>query len=219
MYLDYTTQEYFMSQKDKFFPHFQETIMHTCMTYMLFNDNSNTHNDIDFPTQVPMCRTDDYHPNIPYSYEYRPFCPDNYEYWIFGSDLDGIKYKFLSYSLKYWAYHASKLQHTMVHEIIAFLNSACCRKVAKLFHAAIVSTEVPVRLHLAVDYGLLHITEVLLDQGDNPCQCETPLLVTAIKRENFEMVKLLLDHDKIDPNTPLSWVLGGQQTPLSYAAV
>ncbi|PBK85063.1 hypothetical protein ARMGADRAFT_860050, partial [Armillaria gallica] len=36
-YLNYTTQEYFMSQKDKFFPHFQKTIMCTCLTYLLFN--------------------------------------------------------------------------------------------------------------------------------------------------------------------------------------
>ncbi|PBK98340.1 ankyrin, partial [Armillaria gallica] len=103
----------------------------------------------------------------------------------------------------------------MVQEIVAFLDSACCRKVAKIFHAAELSTKVPVPLHIAVEYGLLHITEVLLDQGDGPCQCMTPLLVTAIKRQNLEIIKLLLHQDNIDPNTQSSWQ---QWTPLFYAA-
>ncbi|SJL14241.1 uncharacterized protein ARMOST_17697 [Armillaria ostoyae] len=179
--------------------------MCTCFTYMLFN--SKIYNS-DKSLPISISSSDDSHPNIPYSYE------DNASRYL-------RKYPFLPYSLKYWAYHASELQHSMRDEIIAFLDSACCRKVAKIFHAVTVSesTNVPVRLHLAVDYGLLHITEVFLDQGDDPHQCETPLLVTAIKRENLQMVKLLLDRDEIDPTIPSSWDSGEQQTPLFYAAV
>ncbi len=62
------------------------------------------------------------------------------------------------------------------------------------------------------EYGLLHITEVLLDRGDDLYQCKTPLLVTAIKRQNLEMMKLLLHQANINPNIQSSWQ---QRTSLS----
>ncbi|PBK68343.1 hypothetical protein ARMSODRAFT_851736, partial [Armillaria solidipes] len=42
----------------------------------------------------------------------------------------------------------------------------------------------------------------------------TPLLVTAVQRQNLEMVKLLLCQDNIDPNTQSSSL---PQAPLFYA--
>ncbi len=102
----------------------------------------------------------------------------------------------------------------MVNKIIEFLDSACCRKVMKTYHA-VVSTGVPTPLHIAVLYDLVHITEVLLKQGDDPCKCKTSLLVTASKSGNPEMVKLLLGQNKINPNTR---DFRKQWTPLFYAA-
>ncbi len=177
-----------MSRADKFFPHFQETITHTCLTYMLFHDNSNVNT---YNVSTPIFNSHSHHPNICC----RP------------------QYPFLCYSLIHWGYHASKLQHSMENEIIAFLDSACCRKIPKILHSAIISTSALIPLHFAVEYGLSHITKVLLDRGDDPCQCTTPLLVTAIDSENLEMVKLLLDQDEIDPNIGSFWI-----TPLCYVA-
>ncbi|KAK0431632.1 ankyrin repeat-containing domain protein [Armillaria borealis] len=190
----YTTQQYFMSQKDRFFPHLQETITRTCQTYMLFNGSSdlNVHGSMS-------SSDDDCHPNIPHIDVYGPGCQ---------------KYPFLCYLLFHWGYHASKLQCSMGHEIIAFLDLACCRKVTKLFHVMISYPDAPsIPLHFAVEYGLLHIMELLLNRGDDPCQCIPSLLETAVYRHNIEIVKLLLDLDKINPNTQLLL----QQTPLSYA--
>ncbi|PBK81206.1 hypothetical protein ARMGADRAFT_812790, partial [Armillaria gallica] len=178
-FVHYTTQEYFMSQKDSLFPQFQETIARTCLTYMLFNDldierqNKNTNNLIRSAWHA--------------------------------------KYPFLHYSFEHWRYHASELPE---EEIIAFLDSACDKKVVKIFHTEIGLTKMPVPLHFAVQYDLLNITKVLLNRGDDPCQCETPLLFTAINNGNLEIVKLLLNQNEIDSNT---WNSGKQWTPLSYA--
>ncbi|SJL14313.1 uncharacterized protein ARMOST_17769 [Armillaria ostoyae] len=198
-FVHYTTQEYFMSQKDKFFPHFQETIMHTCLTYLLFNDSS----DIDtYDDSISISSYKDGYPSVPYNYEY-------------GIPYDlARKYPFLYYSLVNWGYHVNAPQHSMENEIVAFLDSACCRKVAKIIHAVELSTEVSVPLDFAVEYGLLHIMKVLLDRGDDLHQCKTPLLITAIQRGNLEMVKLLLDQDSIDPNACSFWET---RPPLFYA--
>ncbi len=61
-----------MSVKDRFFPDFQETIMRTCLTYMLFNDSNNVdlNTDDDFIPIHLSSFNDDCHPNIPYGSEY-----------------------------------------------------------------------------------------------------------------------------------------------------
>ncbi|KAK0435988.1 hypothetical protein EV421DRAFT_1146278 [Armillaria borealis] len=219
-FVHYTTQEYFMSQKDILFPQFQETITRTCLTYLLFNhfghpfyiDYDDGHDDNDITATIgddDNTSDDDGSENNDYHYD----ISIPHDYGHIPDDL-ARKYPFLRYSLIHWGYHASELQYSMGNEIIAFLDSACCRKVTKILHATMLPREALIPLHFAVDYGLLHITKVLLDRGDDPCQCTIPLLVTAIVRENLEMVKLLLDQDKIDPNTKSyrSW-----PSPLSYA--
>lgn len=168
-----------MSQKDSLFPQLQETIAQTCLTYMLFND-----------LDVKRKKGDNW-PVARLPVEAR---------WAWHA-----KYPFFCYSLKHWGYHASKLP---VREIIEFLDSACCGKVVKIFHTGIRFTDMPVPLHFAVQYNLLDITKVLLDRGDDPCQCKTPLLITAIKHKN-------LDQNEIDL---FSWNSGEHWTPsLSYA--
>ncbi|PBK81229.1 hypothetical protein ARMGADRAFT_813254 [Armillaria gallica] len=197
-FVHYTTQEYFMSRKDKLFPDLQETIMHTCLTYLLFNSNSLDPLSMDYKGSD--YNSNDYHPNIPYG--------DEYGYSRIPYDLTRM-FPFLSYSLVHWAYYASEIQHSMGHEIITFLDSVCCSKVTKIFHAVKylkLPTFVPVPLHFAVEYGLLHITELLLERGDDPCQCKPPLLLTALEKGKLDIVKLLLDQDKIDSNTG-HWLL------------
>ncbi len=188
-----------MLQKDRFFPDFQETITRTFLTYMLFNDNRprDEYTDMCELPSEPSISDDDCHPNIPYSYEY------GYSHITY--DLAEM-HPFLCYSLVHWAYHARELQQLMEKEIIEFLDSACCKEVTKVFHAAEFFTEgehphiALVPLHFAVEYGLLHITKVLLERGDDPSQCSPPLLETAVDRENLSMVKLLLGRHEIDPN-------------------
>ncbi|PBK85113.1 hypothetical protein ARMGADRAFT_1067102 [Armillaria gallica] len=117
----------------------------------------------------------------------------------------------------------NNFRHYDKHGVIQSTNTpslqlpyeAYYKNVMKICHAEIVSTKALTPLDFAVQYNLLHITEVLLKRGDDPCQCKTPLLVTAIKSENLAMVKLLLDQDKIDSNI---LEIGTLWTPLSYAA-
>ncbi len=192
-----------MSQKEIFFPDLQETITRTCLTYMLFNDSSevDTYDDSNLiPTLLDSVWVDCYL-HIPRKYPHIPLAR---------------KYPFLSYSIYHWGYHASELQHPMEKEIVAFLDSVWCRNVRKILHTVIFSTEALIPLHFAVEYDLLHIAKVLLDRGDDPCQCEKPLLMTAIEKHNPEMMKLLLLQDNIDPNTQSS---SFQLTPLSHAAM
>ncbi|KAK0435972.1 hypothetical protein EV421DRAFT_1908255 [Armillaria borealis] len=196
-FVHYTTQEYFISQKDNLFSKFQETITCTCLTYMLFKQshdlamdtNANTMEDMGFGISHPH---NGYHPNIPNS--------DEYGYEEIPCGLLEM-YPFLYYSFIYWGYHANKVQHSMEDRIIEFLDLACCSMVEKIVNGVRFAIKKPIPLQLAVDYGLLHITEVLLNRGDNPMWCDPPLLVMAIERGNLEMVKLLLDRDEIDPNT------------------
>ncbi len=89
-------------------------------------------------------------------------------------------------------------------ESLSFLTQHVVAQVRRLLSMGSFAIKKPIPLQLAVNYGLLHITKVLLNQGaqqgDNLMWCCPPLLEIAIKRENLEMVKLLLDQDKIDPN-------------------
>ncbi|KAK0435957.1 hypothetical protein EV421DRAFT_1144381, partial [Armillaria borealis] len=224
-FVHYTTQEYFMSQKDILFPQFQKTITSTCLTYMSLDfersyhnngdDNSSNNSDNDNNNNTSNSKNNS---NKRCIQVHVGSATSSVKYLSsackYPREYHNLKPPFLCYSLDYWRYHASELQHSMVDEIIAFLDSVCCGKITKICCDKIVSTEAPVALHFAVQYDLLHITEVLLDRGDDPCQCETPLLVTAINSGNLEMVKLLLDRKEIDPNTRNS---KKQQTPLSYA--
>ncbi|SJL14282.1 uncharacterized protein ARMOST_17738 [Armillaria ostoyae] len=194
----YMTQEFFISQQDNLFPQFQKTITRTCLTYMSL-DFDNTSDK----QHIPVCIG-----SVASSVKYLP--PP----WIYSWDNYDSGPSFLRYSLNYWRYHASEVEHSLVGEIIAFFDSVCCGKVTKICHAGVVCTKAPVALHFAVEYDLLHITEVLLDRGDDPCQCEISLCVTAINNKNVEMMKLLLDREEIDPNT---WNSEIQLTPLSYA--
>ncbi|KAK0472441.1 hypothetical protein IW261DRAFT_1570795 [Armillaria novae-zelandiae] len=198
-FVHHTTQEYFLSRQEELFPGFEETIMSTCLTYMLFDDVRHLYKDRDAGAS--------YNPD----YGVQDLAIGQLSLHPSIHNL-AAKYPFLRYSFFHWGYHASKLQHSMENTIVSFLDSEECRNVAKLFHA---SGKPPPPLHFAVDHGLLHITKVLLDRGDDPCQCKKPLLVSAVERRNLEMVNLLLDRDTIDPNTESSWE---QQTPLSYAA-
>ncbi len=142
---------------------------------------------------------------------------------IDNADNDNIlrglaeNHPFLHYSSVHWGYHASgPVEHSMEDEILAFfadgVDSANCRKVVNVFRKGTVSSEAPVPFQFAIDYGLLHIMDILLLRGK--CQCEEPLLLTAVQRGDLGMVKLLLDRDNVDPNvrSPSS-----QQTPLLYA--
>ncbi|PBK98331.1 ankyrin [Armillaria gallica] len=63
-----------------------------------------------------------------------------------------------------------------------------------------------------MDYGLLHIMDVLLLH--RKYECEEPLLLTAVQRGDLAMVKLLLERNSVNPNarSPSS-----KQTPLLYA--
>ncbi|SJL06979.1 uncharacterized protein ARMOST_10321 [Armillaria ostoyae] len=195
----YTIQEYFMSQKDKLFPQFQKTIACTCLTSMLFN-NFRHHYYVDDYDNIRLYWNNDDNNTTTTTI-------DN------NNTSNDRNYLFLRYSLNHWVYYVSEWQDSMVDKIIAFLDSVCLGKVMKTCHA-VRSTLAPTPLHLAVQYNLLHITKELLKRGDDPYQCKTPLLLTASRSGNAEMVKLLLDQDKIDPNTQdprKEW------TPLSYA--
>ncbi|PBK81185.1 hypothetical protein ARMGADRAFT_1146487 [Armillaria gallica] len=135
---DYTTQEYFMSQKDSLFPQLQETIAHTCLTYMLFND-------------LDIRRKQDINQLVARLVNCTPL-PDNhnanYIRLYYSNSTKNMargtlhaKYPFLRYSLQHWRDHAIKLP---VEEIVAFLDSACCEKIVKIFHTGRGVTEVPV---------------------------------------------------------------------------
>ncbi|SJL14350.1 uncharacterized protein ARMOST_17806 [Armillaria ostoyae] len=186
-FMHQTTREYFHDRRcTEFFPHIQETITRTCLSYMSLDD-------FKLPKDVDNADND--------------------------SVLRGLaeKHPFLHYSSVHWGYHASRpVEHSMEDEIIAFLtegvDSANRRKVGNIFHKRTVSSEVPVPFQFAMDYGLLHIVDVLLLRG--MYQCEEPLLLTVVHRGDLGMVKLLLDRDNVDPNarSPSS-----QQTPLLYA--
>ncbi|KAK0432017.1 hypothetical protein EV421DRAFT_1851153 [Armillaria borealis] len=182
-----TTREYFHDRRcTEFFPHIQETITRTCLSYMSLDD-------FELPKDVDNVDND--------------------------SVLRGLaeKHPFLHYSSVHWGYHASgPVEHSMEGEIIAFLTegveSANRKKVRNIFHKRTVFSGAPVPFQFAVDYGLLHIVDVLLLRG--MYQCEEPLLLTAVHRGDLGMVKLLLDRDNVDPNarSPSS-----KQTPLLYA--
>ncbi|KAK0480424.1 hypothetical protein EDD18DRAFT_1439630, partial [Armillaria luteobubalina] len=182
-----TTQEYFHDRRcTEFFPCIQETITRTCLSYMSLGD-------FELPEDVGITDND----NV----------------------LRGLaeNHSFLHYSSVHWGCHAAgPVEHSMEDEIIAFftdgINSANRRKVANVFHKGTVSSKAPVSVHFAMDYGLLHVMNVLLLRGK--CQCEEPLLLTAVQRGDLAVVKLLLGQDNVDPNirSPTS-----QQTPLLYA--
>ncbi|KAK0186915.1 hypothetical protein F5146DRAFT_1208952, partial [Armillaria mellea] len=79
----YTTQEYFMSQKEILFPQLQETITDTCLKYMLFNNIQ-------------------HHYYLEESIDLRPDSIfDNVSFHCRDKD-----YPFLHYSLNYWIDHA-----------------------------------------------------------------------------------------------------------------
>ncbi|KAK0438148.1 ankyrin repeat-containing domain protein [Desarmillaria tabescens] len=181
-FVHYTTQEYFMSRQDDLFPGFGGSITRTCLTYMTFND-------IDIP---------------------RPCIPEKtYTVSFFGSPLalllrDIEKHMFLNYSYSYWGYHASGLvQYSIEREIIAFLDVAHHRQVADMLrtrhmHWPPSPVVPPSPLQSAVHQGLVHITEVLLNQGADPRE-ELPLVVAA-EVGHLEIVKLLLSRDDVDVN-------------------
>ncbi|KAK0468650.1 hypothetical protein IW261DRAFT_1020132, partial [Armillaria novae-zelandiae] len=198
----YTAQEYFMSQKDNLFPQLQETIACTCLTYMSFN-NFRPYYDIDQCDDIWLdCdlgndnNTSNDSNNVQSSVSYKD-----------------KNYPFLGYSLNYWAYHSSEVQHLIVNKIIAFLDSACIGKIFKTYHA-VRSTLAVTPLEVAVQYELSYVAKKLLRRGNDPCQCKRPLLLTASQIGNAEMVKLLLDYSKID----MDCKDGQGRTPLSYAA-
>ncbi|KAK0435991.1 hypothetical protein EV421DRAFT_1739854 [Armillaria borealis] len=127
------------------------------------------------------------------------------------------KHPFLHYSSAHWGYHASgAVEHSMEDEIIAFLTDGIDltnrRRVANIFHRRTISNEAPMPIQFAMDYGLVHIMDVLLLRGN--CECKEPLLLIAVQRGDLKMVKLLLERDNVNPNarSPSS-----QQTPLLYA--
>ncbi|KAK0219055.1 hypothetical protein IW262DRAFT_1462676 [Armillaria fumosa] len=186
-FMHQTTQEYFHDRRChiEFFPRIQEAITRTCLSYMSLDD-------FELPKDVDNADND----NV----------------------LRGLagKHPFLHYSSVHWGYHAcGPVEHSMEDEIIAFftdgIDSANRRKVANVCHKRTVSSEAPAPFQFAMDYGLLHIMDVLLLRGK--CQCEEPLLLTAIQRGDLGMVKLLLDRDNVDLNARLS---SSQQTPLLY---
>ncbi|PBK85125.1 hypothetical protein ARMGADRAFT_1018166, partial [Armillaria gallica] len=186
-FMHQTTREYFHDRRcAELFPHIQETITRTCLSYLSLGD-------FELPTDV-----------------------DN-------ADNDNIlctlaeNHPFLHYSSVHWGDHASgPVEHSIEDEIIAFLadgvDSVDRRKVANIFPKRTVSSEAPVPPQFAMDYGLLHIMDVLLLHGKY--ECEEPLLLTAVQQGDLAMVKLLLDRNSVDPNarSPSS-----KQTPLLYA--
>ncbi|SJL06971.1 uncharacterized protein ARMOST_10313 [Armillaria ostoyae] len=181
----YTTREYFHDRRwAELFPRMQETITRTCLSYM------SSLGDFTLPLDAKN---------------------DNV--------LRGLaeKHPFLHYSSAHWGYHASgAVEHSMEDEIITFLTDgidlANRRRVANIFHRRAISNEAPMPIQFAMDYGLVHIMDVLLLRRN--CECKEPLLLIAVQRGDLKMVKLLLERDNVNPNarSPSS-----QQTPLLYA--
>ncbi|KAK0439024.1 uncharacterized protein EV420DRAFT_1735703 [Desarmillaria tabescens] len=143
--------------------------------------------------------------------------------YVDNADNDNVlctlaeKHPFLHYSSVHWGHHASgPVEHSIEDEIIAFLtdgaDSANCKKVTNIFHKRTISNEVPVPIQFAMDYGLLHIMDILLLHEKYPCK--ELLLLTAVQQEDLEIVELLLDQDNVDPNAQSP---SSKQTPLLYA--
>ncbi|KAK0438143.1 ankyrin repeat-containing domain protein [Desarmillaria tabescens] len=200
--LDYTVQEYFISQQDRLFPDIQKQITLTCLMYMR---NPALHIFQPLPPK-PNSRANS-GANCIHCHRFRGI-----------HDQKLIEeYPFLAYSPVFWVYHAhGAVERLLEDEIIAFLSVARHRQVANTFRKA-TSNPGPdyTALHSAVHYGLVHIMKVLLDRrrpdphepeavklllsrGDvdfnqaDPETGRTPLMEAA-REGHEEMVKAILD--------------------------
>lgn len=174
-----------MSRQDQLFPCIDETITHTCLTYM---------SDIEIPIISDFLPPD-----------------DSVFKYLDALDRFGTMYAFevvarhpfLAYSAIYWKYHArGPVEYSMEHEVIAFLDDARHRQIADAFREATlqagVEPMVPSSLLFTAYHGLVHIMEALLDQGADPHEASP--LVGAAGEGQLETVKLLLSRDGVDVN-------------------
>ncbi|ETS78911.1 hypothetical protein PFICI_08764 [Pestalotiopsis fici W106-1] len=185
--IHYTTQEYFERTREKWFPHAQQQITQTCMTYLSFPIHIQDCEDIvDYFERSQLYPLYDYaHFAWMHHAKESPAMPEVVEF-LRKVERDQVV---LSWDLS-WCGQSLGPSNTPTR---------------KTQHAA---------LHMAIHFGLDYAAEELLRSYDilKDHDCDPTAIAHAIKHERVAVVKLLLQVEGMDVNrkdchlmTPLAW--------------